>query len=217
MTPCLQATGRREDPDSTTASTVWSSTPRARRPTPSATRSATSTYCTDRATSWFRSRAEPLEISLFSSRYDPATGQPYPPLPSVDVTGYRTFRRIKFTGGSEGYTQAGLGRPREAAVPGLPDGQPSRGGRGAHLVIPYGRGCARLLSSDTSIRRCPRLRRPGRAGGVRDRGLPAPEEAEVRACRPRSPSSRRTSGPPSSAPGSGPRGSPRPGCSWSPG
>lgn len=50
-----------------------------------------------------------LEISLFSSRYDPATGQPYPPLPSVNVTGYRTFREFKFTGGSEGYTQAGLG------------------------------------------------------------------------------------------------------------
>ncbi|MFJ3894502.1 hypothetical protein [Streptomyces sp. NPDC090083] len=50
-----------------------------------------------------------LEISLFSSRYDPATGQPYPPLPAVDVTGYRTFREFKVTGGSEGYTQAGLG------------------------------------------------------------------------------------------------------------
>ncbi|MER5514553.1 hypothetical protein [Streptomyces sp. NPDC002763] len=50
-----------------------------------------------------------LEISLFSPRYDPATGQPYPPLPAVDVTGYRTFREFKFTGGSEGYTQAGLG------------------------------------------------------------------------------------------------------------
>ncbi|MFJ9631674.1 hypothetical protein ACIRU8_28610 [Streptomyces sp. NPDC101175] len=50
-----------------------------------------------------------LEISLFSPRYDPATGQPYPALPGVDVTGYRTFREFKFTGGSEGYTQAGLG------------------------------------------------------------------------------------------------------------
>lgn len=50
-----------------------------------------------------------LEISLFSSRYDPATGQPYPALPAVDVTGYRTFREFKVTGGSEGYTQAGLG------------------------------------------------------------------------------------------------------------
>ncbi|MEV7324985.1 hypothetical protein [Streptomyces sp. NPDC093970] len=50
-----------------------------------------------------------LEISLFSPRYDPATGQPYPALPPVDVTGYRTFREFKFTGGSEGYTQAGLG------------------------------------------------------------------------------------------------------------
>ncbi|MGW2681843.1 AMIN-like domain-containing (lipo)protein [Streptomyces sp. NPDC001414] len=50
-----------------------------------------------------------LEISLFAPRYDPATGQPYPALPSVDVTGYRTFREFKVTGGSEGYTQAGLG------------------------------------------------------------------------------------------------------------
>ena len=50
-----------------------------------------------------------LEISLFSSRYDPATGQPYPPLPSVNVTGYQTFREFKVVGGSEGYTQAGLG------------------------------------------------------------------------------------------------------------
>ncbi|MER5787025.1 hypothetical protein [Streptomyces sp. NPDC001980] len=50
-----------------------------------------------------------LEISLFAPRYDPATGQPYPALPSVDVTGYRTFREFKITGGSEGYTQAGLG------------------------------------------------------------------------------------------------------------
>ncbi|MFE3161947.1 hypothetical protein [Streptomyces sp. NPDC059224] len=50
-----------------------------------------------------------LEISLFSPRYDPATGQPYPALPSVGVTGYRTFREFKVTGGSEGYTQAGLG------------------------------------------------------------------------------------------------------------
>ncbi|MEU1166564.1 hypothetical protein ABZ372_41860 [Streptomyces sp. NPDC005921] len=50
-----------------------------------------------------------LEISLFAPRYDPATGTPYPPLPSVDVTGYRTFREFKITGGSEGYTQAGLG------------------------------------------------------------------------------------------------------------
>ncbi|MEU3981751.1 hypothetical protein AB0F77_16880 [Streptomyces sp. NPDC026672] len=50
-----------------------------------------------------------LEISLFSPRYDPATGVPYPPLPSVGVAGYRTFREFKFTGGSEGYTQAGLG------------------------------------------------------------------------------------------------------------
>ncbi|MGW2960122.1 AMIN-like domain-containing (lipo)protein [Streptomyces sp. NPDC001220] len=50
-----------------------------------------------------------LEISLFAPRYDPATGQPYPPLPAVDVAGYRTFREFKVTGGSEGYTQAGLG------------------------------------------------------------------------------------------------------------
>ncbi|MFJ8494602.1 hypothetical protein ACIRBZ_40635 [Streptomyces sp. NPDC094038] len=50
-----------------------------------------------------------LEISLFAPRYDPATGQPYPSLPSADVTGYRTFREFKVTGGSEGYTQAGLG------------------------------------------------------------------------------------------------------------
>ncbi|MFJ9560867.1 hypothetical protein ACIRQQ_12595 [Streptomyces fuscichromogenes] len=50
-----------------------------------------------------------LEISLFAPRYDPATGVPYPPLPAVDVTGYRTFREFKVTGGSEGYTQAGLG------------------------------------------------------------------------------------------------------------
>ncbi|GGM93726.1 hypothetical protein GCM10011578_012420 [Streptomyces fuscichromogenes] len=50
-----------------------------------------------------------LEISLFAPRYDPATGQPYPALPAVDVTGYRTFREFKVTGGSEGYTQAGLG------------------------------------------------------------------------------------------------------------
>ncbi|MCH5676194.1 AMIN-like domain-containing (lipo)protein [Streptomyces gilvus] len=50
-----------------------------------------------------------LEISLFSPRYDGETGEPYPPLPLVDVAGYRTFREFKFTGGSEGYTQAGLG------------------------------------------------------------------------------------------------------------
>ncbi|MEU1259176.1 hypothetical protein ABZ445_38410 [Streptomyces chartreusis] len=50
-----------------------------------------------------------LEISLFSPRYDPASGQPYPPLPSVRVTGYWTFREFKFTGDPEGYTQAGLG------------------------------------------------------------------------------------------------------------
>lgn len=50
-----------------------------------------------------------LEISLFSPRYDPETGEPYPPLPAVDVAGYRTFREFKFTGGSEGRTQAGLG------------------------------------------------------------------------------------------------------------
>lgn len=50
-----------------------------------------------------------LEISLAAPRFDPVTGQPYPQIPAADVTGFRTFREFKFAGGSEGYTQTGLG------------------------------------------------------------------------------------------------------------
>ncbi|MDT0435102.1 MULTISPECIES: AMIN-like domain-containing (lipo)protein [Streptomyces] len=49
-----------------------------------------------------------LEISLHAPRHDSA-GQPYPPLPAADVTGFTTFREFTFAGGSEGYTQTGLG------------------------------------------------------------------------------------------------------------
>ncbi|MBZ9643715.1 MULTISPECIES: hypothetical protein [unclassified Streptomyces] len=56
-----------------------------------------------------------LEVRVAAPSYDPETGAPtYPgragrPLPSVDLTGYRTFRDARFAGSFEGETQIGLG------------------------------------------------------------------------------------------------------------